>query len=1087
MRNEPIINRNGWIFVGTVLQILATYLSLHSFYFVSSLGVLGAVFGTTNFEDNFAHLVIVLYCFFAFFVNVKYEPISTFIRFLQSFPCGCFRTMNLDCASFSKFICKSFCGIVFGIIALVILVFFYASIYSHCDQSLALGEERYMDAADEEFYIESLWKSVYLFNLNNQQKKPFRTTHRAQHAKTVGCVNAEIHINEDIEEGFDLGLFANKGKQYRSWIRYSTSDQNIIPDSNIGARGMAIKIVDVDGERTDVSKDSTEQDILLLSSDTFFMADSSLYISFLESFPDNMGGWILSNFRKINTYRTLLSIYNIFSTGGKMTNPLDWTWYSSTPYRLGDKKAIKYVAKPCVKLGDIPTNDKDPDFLRTNLQNSLNQAEGCFDLYVQKQEDSCKQPVEDPIVSWGNKGLVLVAKIIIPVQNILTEGAFEFCENLGFNPWNGLQAHKPMGEVNLGRKLYMNATEQRRRYNNVTDYTPVTGEEKFDNSLPLDANSFYNRTTIASGIVDTYQFSPYYDPVYPFLDKMKLPGKITHLIDDNTKFTSYKMARIVEAGLGGVNNVLQELLADNSFDKMKEPQDFVHMFSAPSMKAKLPWVTYNGQWMEDYIWANQWIRGLNPISIHKVSEIPKNLAIKMDGKLVNGAIIGEENLQQLFDSGRVFYADYLVIDSIKAHKDFYEPHLQCVKYGSQILFYLHQDNDLTTLTPLVIQLNVTDPEHTTFYPPRAHKHVADYEKNEEKYKLIWLFAKMHASSSDAQYHEMITHLGTTHLMLEPIIVGSFRQFKEDHPVFRVLKPHMRQTVSINELGRLTLLNPTGYFEKLTSLGMKGTMLLIEKVASKYYNYTEFAFPNLMKSRGFTKIPQSEIGGKKDDLPGYLYRDYGFWIYEALEEYVTTILDKFYHSDEDVQNDVDIQRWAKEISNPEFGNVRGFPETIESKDMLVLVCTHFIFTAVGQHSAVNFGQFDFYGFIPNKPLSLTSPMPQDPVSDKNFNMAYIMDALPHLQKTKDQMTITFILSMTPTNVMSTSPEVGEFVGQKLADWLFAEPEWRPYFTEEFIALTQALEKTEKMMKTNNMNHGYRYPYLYYNEMAMSIAI
>jgi hypothetical protein len=35
--------------------------------------------------------------------------------------------------------------------------------------------------------------------------------------------------------------------------------------------------------------------------------------------------------------------------------------------------------------------------------------------------------------------------------------------------------------------------------------------------------------------------------------------------------------------------------------------------------------------------------------------------------------------------------------------------------------------------------------------------------------LVWLFAKMHAASADAQVHEMVGHLLLTHLAMEPVL------------------------------------------------------------------------------------------------------------------------------------------------------------------------------------------------------------------------------------------------------------------------------------------------------------------------------
>ena len=119
----------------------------------------------------------------------------------------------------------------------------------------------------------------------------------------------------------------------------------------------------------------------------------------------------------------------------------------------------------------------------------------------------------------------------------------------------------------------------------------------------------------------------------------------------------------------------------------------------------------------------------------------------------------------------------------------------------------------------------------------------------------------------------------------------------------------------------------------------------------------------------------EHGKENDPTPGYLYRDYGYMIWDALTNYVKGLIDEVYANDEAVARDVAVQRWCQEVGNPAFGNVGGFPSRITRRDDLTFVLTNVIFTASAQHSAVNFGQFDFYGFIPNKPLRMMLPMPK----------------------------------------------------------------------------------------------------------------
>jgi len=290
------------------------------------------------------------------------------------------------------------------------------------------------------------------------------------------------------------------------------------------------------------------------------------------------------------------------------------------------------------------------------------------------------------------------------------------------------------------------------------------------------------------------------------------------------------------------------------------------------------------------------------------------------------------------------------------------------------------------------------------------------------------------------------------------------------------------------LGRRRLLNRDGPFDTLTALGRDGTMELIS-LACQSFNFTTRAFPDEMKSRGFERI--SDPGGPNDPLPGFLYRDYDYLVWDAIESYVRSVVEKNYGSDLEVSNDVPIQRWAQETSDPNLGNVRGFPDRIESRGELIHTVTNFIFTASAQHSAVNFGQFDFYGFVPNKPMRLTLPMPLKPNVDINWN--YVMRALPDEKTTVAQIAVTTLLSMRTGDDLfdhfTKVPGAKDVVGDLLKDALEIEdPYWRPEFREEWLGLIQHLGQAQRVMHERNTKHGYHYNYLMFNvSLAMSIAI
>lgn len=88
---------------------------------------------------------------------------------------------------------------------------------------------------------------------------------RGVHAKSHGCVKAEFVVGDDIEEKYRVGLFAQPGKVHEAWIRFSNAAVLIEHDLKAGkngSRGMAIKVVDVEGEMLSVDKGRSNQEVV---------------------------------------------------------------------------------------------------------------------------------------------------------------------------------------------------------------------------------------------------------------------------------------------------------------------------------------------------------------------------------------------------------------------------------------------------------------------------------------------------------------------------------------------------------------------------------------------------------------------------------------------------------------------------------------------------------------------------------------------------------------------------------------------------------------------------------------------------------
>src|SRR5689334_24372678 len=111
-----------------------------------------------------------------------------------------------------------------------------------------LGERFYKDSqAIEEQYTNELVGSIRraIAGHFEEGRGPAR---RDAHAFDNGCVRAIFQVREDLPEELRQGVFV-PGRQYKAWIRFSNGNSERRPRYWFDARGMAIKLTGVPGEK----------------------------------------------------------------------------------------------------------------------------------------------------------------------------------------------------------------------------------------------------------------------------------------------------------------------------------------------------------------------------------------------------------------------------------------------------------------------------------------------------------------------------------------------------------------------------------------------------------------------------------------------------------------------------------------------------------------------------------------------------------------------------------------------------------------------------------------------------------------------
>jgi Catalase len=307
-----------------------------------------------------------------------------------------------------------------------------------------------------------------------------RPAMRDAHAKGHGCVKASFTVIADLSEPLRRGIFA-KPVSFPAWIRFSNGNGAPRDDHSGDGRGMAIKVMGVDGPKILPGEmDAKTQDFVMINYPVFFVRNAADYVVFTELSKANKA----NEFFQKHPHEGEISRATAAQTVGHV---FEQRYFSMTPYMLGSRY-IKFSAIPITCSTGTPIKTSStvppagkPNYLRSGMVDWLNEKDACFNLAVQPQTDAATMPIEDPTLLWDERKapFINVATIRIPKQTFDSPAEQAFCEDLSFTPWHSLVENRPVGGINRIRKvLYEEISNLRHRLNQAPRVEP-TGNETF--------------------------------------------------------------------------------------------------------------------------------------------------------------------------------------------------------------------------------------------------------------------------------------------------------------------------------------------------------------------------------------------------------------------------------------------------------------------------------------------------------------------------------------------------------------------------------------------------------------------------------
>lgn len=187
------------------------------------------------------------------------------------------------------------------------------------------------------------------------------------------------------------------------------------------------------------------------------------------------------------------------------------------------------------------------------------------------------------------------------------------------------------------------------------------------------------------------------------------------------------------------------------------------------------------------------------------------------------------------------------------------------------------------------------------------------------------------------------------------------------------------------------------------------------------------------------------------------------IWSAIEKLVRDYVNYYYPDANSIRSDPELNEWYYESINVGHADIRheSWWPRLSTPEDLVSILTTLIWIASAEHAALNFGQYNYGGYVPVRPSYMRRLVPteQDPgyaafLADPE---GYFLSSLPSLRE------MTFLMSV--LDILSTHSPDEEYLGDRkdMSTW-----KGEPGIIEAFYRFSMDMRMVEKEIEKRNSN-------------------